>query len=278
MTITVPSESRDALMNRLTDLGCLGITDLEERIIAYFDGGCDITAVTDGLNVFREVLRESGLDPDFAFESVNLPDKDWNEIWKQNIRPIDVGGIFMLLPSWEKEQPDRINLVIETGMVFGTGHHYTTQTCLLLIKRYLNHHAKERFLDVGTGTGILAICASKLGFRDVVGVDIDPLAVDAAPGNVRLNHLSNVLIREGGITAADGAFDFIAANLLSEIILSIVPDIAARLKDTGIALLSGIMVGQEGPIITSMEQVGLKCVDKVMADIWISLVFKKQLA
>ena len=147
-----------------------------------------------------------------------------------------------------------------------------------VLANFIGRINERSILDVGTGTGILAICASKLGFRDVVGVDIDPLAVDAAPGNVRLNHLSNVLIREGGITAADGAFDFIAANLLSEIILSIVPDIAARLKDTGIALLSGIMVGQEGPIITSMEQVGLKCVDKVMADIWISLVFKKQLA
>jgi ribosomal protein L11 methyltransferase len=184
----------------------------------------------------------------------------------------------MILPSWEKEQPDRINLIIETGMVFGTGHHYTTQTCLLLIKQYMDHQAKERFLDVGTGTGILAICASKLGFRDVVGVDIDPLAVDAAPRNVSLNHLDNVLIREGGITAAEGTFDFIAANLLSEIILSIVPDISARLKDSGVALLSGIMVGQEGPIIASMEQAGLKCVETVVSDIWISLVFKKQLA
>ncbi|MBA4373102.1 MAG: hypothetical protein C0402_09620 [Thermodesulfovibrio sp.] len=274
ITITVPNESRDALVNRLTGMGCLGVTDLEERIIAYFDDKVEVVKLTEELLAFREVLKESGLDPDFTFECVNLPDKDWNEVWKKNIKPIDVAGTFLILPSWETEQPDRINLVIDAGMVFGTGHHHTTQSCLLLIKRYMDHRAKDRFLDVGTGTGILAICASKLGFREVVGVDIDPLAVDAAPRNISLNRLDNVTIREGGITVAEGTFDFIAANLLSEIIISIVPEIGARLKDTGIVLLSGIMLGQEDEVIIRMEAGGLKCFDKVIADIWVSLVFR----
>ncbi|MGC2063289.1 MAG: 50S ribosomal protein L11 methyltransferase [Thermodesulfovibrionales bacterium] len=277
VTITVPAESKDALVNRLTEMGCLGVTDLEEKIIAYFDGTCVVEVLKEGLYAFREVLKASGLDPDFAFECVNLPDKDWNEIWKKNIKPIDVAGIFLILPSWEKEQPDRINLVIDAGMVFGTGHHHTTQSCLLLIKRYMDHRAKERFLDVGTGTGILAICASKLGFREVVAVDIDPLAVEASPRNVSLNRLDNITIREGGITVAEGTYDFIAGNLLSEIIISIVPEIAARLKDSGTVLLSGIMLGQEDEVIARMEQAGLKCVEKVVADIWVSLVFRRGL-
>lgn len=274
VTITVPEESKDALVNRLNELGCLGITDLEEKIIAYFDDKSEVAVLKEGLNAFRDVLKNSGLDPDFTFDCVNLPDKDWNEVWKKNIKPIDVAGIFLILPSWEKEQSDRINLVIDAGMVFGTGHHHTTQSCLLLIKRYMDHRAKDRFLDVGTGTGILAICASKLGFREVIGVDIDPLAVEAAPRNVALNGLDNITIREGGITAADGIFDFIAGNLLSEIIISIVPEIAARLKASGTVLLSGIMLGQEDEVIVQMEQAGLKCVEKVVADIWVSLVFK----
>lgn len=182
----------------------------------------------------------------------------------------------MILPSWETEQPDRINLVIDAGMVFGTGHHHTTQSCLLLIKRFMDHRAKDRFLDIGTGTGILAICASKLGFREVIGVDIDPLAVEAAPRNVSLNRLDNVSIREGGITAADGTFDFIAGNLLSEIIISIAPEIAARLNASGAVLLSGIMVGQEDEVIAQMEKTGLKCVEKVVADIWVSLIFRPE--
>lgn len=277
VTITVPAESRDALVNRLNEMGCLGITDLEERIIAYFDSKIEVAELQEGLNAFREVLRTAGLDPEFAFECVNLPDKDWNEVWKKNIKPIDVAGTFLILPSWEKEQHDRINLVIDAGMVFGTGHHHTTQSCLLLIKRFMDHRAKDRFLDVGTGTGILAICASKLGFREVIAVDIDPLAIEAAPRNISLNKLDNITVREGGITAADGTFDFIAGNLLSEIIISIVPEIAARLRDTGTLLLSGIMLGQEDEVIAQMEQAGLKCVEKVVADIWVTLVFRRGL-
>lgn len=274
VTVIVPAESRDALMNRLYEMGCLGITDLEEKIIAYFDDTCELRRLTEELDAFRTILKTAGLDPAFTFALVNLPDKDWNEVWKKNIKPIDVGGIFLILPSWEIEQPDRINLVIDAGMVFGTGHHYTTQSCLLLIKRYMDHRAKDRFLDVGTGTGILAICAAKLGFGEVVGVDIDPLAVEAAPRNVQLNRLDTVTIREGDITVADGVFDFIAANLLSEIIIAIAADIAARLKDSGTVLLSGIMLGQEAAVIAAMEAAGLKCLDKVIADIWVSLVFR----
>lgn len=276
VAITVPAESKDALVHRLTEMGCLGVTDLEERILAYFNDACDVAVLKEGLRAFSDVLRKAGLDPAFTFEFMNLPDKDWNEVWKKNIRPIDVGGIFLILPSWETEQPDRINLVIDAGMVFGTGHHHTTQSCLLLIKRFMDHRAKDRFLDIGTGTGILAICASKLGFREVVGVDIDPLAVEAAPRNVSLNRLDNVSIREGGITAADGTFDFIAGNLLSEIIISIAPEIAARLNASGAVLLSGIMVGQEDEVIAQMEKAGLKCVEKVVADIWVSLIFRPE--
>lgn len=276
VAITVPAESKDALVHRLTEMGCLGVTDLEERILAYFNDACDVAVLKEGLRAFSDVLRKAGLDPAFTFEFMNLPDKDWNEVWKKNIRPIDVGGIFLILPSWETEQPDRINLVIDAGMVFGTGHHHTTQSCLLLIKRFMDHRAKDRFLDIGTGTGILAICASKLGFREVIGVDIDPLAVEAAPRNVSLNRLDNVSIREGGITAADGTFDFIAGNLLSEIIISIAPEIAARLNASGAVLLSGIMVGQEDEVIAQMEKAGLKCVEKVVADIWVSLIFRPE--
>ncbi len=276
VAITVPAESKDALVHRLTEMGCLGVTDLEERILAYFNDACDVAVLKEGLRAFSDVLRKAGLDPAFTFEFMNLPDKDWNEVWKKNIRPIDVGGIFLILPSWETEQPDRINLVIDAGMVFGTGHHHTTQSCLLLIKRFMDHRAKDRFLDIGTGTGILAICASKLGFREVIGVDIDPLAVEAAPRNVSLNRLDNVSIREGGITAADGTFDFIAGNLLSEIIISIAPEIAARLNASGAVLLSGIMVGQEDEVIAQMEKTGLKCVEKVVADIWVSLIFRPE--
>ncbi len=204
-----------------------------------------------------------------------MPDRDWNEVWKKNIVPLDIGGVFAIVPSWEKEQPDRINLVLDPGMVFGTGHHHSTQSSLLLIRRFMQEGSKGRFLDIGTGTGVLAIAASKLGFREVVGVDIDPLAVDAAPRNIALNRLDNIVIREGGINAAEGTFDFIAGNLLSEIIISIATEIAAKLKDSGTVVLSGIMTGQEDGVLDATERTGLKCIEKVVADVWVSLVLRR---
>ncbi|MDA8082978.1 MAG: 50S ribosomal protein L11 methyltransferase [Nitrospiraceae bacterium] len=278
ITIKVAEESKDALLARLSEMGCLGTMDAGDTdggIVAYFGEGADIAHLTEQLDGFRDVLAASGLDAALTFEAVSLPDRDWNEVWKKNIVPLDIGGVFAIVPSWEKELPDRINLVLDPGMVFGTGHHHSTQSSLLLIRRFMQEGSKDRFLDIGTGTGVLAIAASKLGFREVVGVDIDPLAVDAAPRNIALNRLDNVVIREGDITASEGTFDFIAGNLLSEIIISIAPEIAAKLKDRGTVVLSGIMTGQEDGVRDALERTGLKCIEKVVADVWVSLVCRR---
>lgn len=278
ITIKVAEESKDALLARLSEMGCIGTMDSGDAdggIVAYFGEGADIAHLTEQLAGFRRTLAASGLDAALMFETASLPDRDWNEVWKKNIVPLDIGGVFAIVPSWEKEQPERINLVLDPGMVFGTGHHHSTQSSLLLIRRFMQEGSKDRFLDIGTGTGVLAIAASKLGFREVVGVDIDPLAVDAAPRNIALNRLDNVVIREGDITASEGTFDFIAGNLLSEIIISIAPEIAAKLKDSGTVVLSGIMTGQEDGVIDAIERTGLKCIEKVVADVWVSLVCRR---
>jgi ribosomal protein L11 methyltransferase len=178
-------------------------------------------------------------------------------------------------------------------MAFGTGHHETTKRCLILIEKYatttlplregitppsppLNLRGGwvglHRFLDVGTGTGILAIAASRLGFTRVIGVDIDPLAVDAAMRNADLNRLSHIQIKEGSIADVQGSFDMIAANLMSEVLIRIAPEIASRLNTPGIAILSGMLVGQEDDVLTAMETVGLKLIEKIIDDRWISIV------
>ena len=129
------------------------------------------------------------------------------------------------------------------------------------------------FLDIGTGTGILAIAASKLGFNRVVGVDIDPLAVDAATRNVLLNQLAGVDIIEGPIDHAKGVFDMVTANLMSEILVSLAPDLASRLNSPGIAILSGMLPGEEDGVISATESHGLSLLEKVIDGRWISLVF-----
>jgi len=302
-TIRVPDISKDALLNRMSEMGCLGVTDHGNKVIAYFKDGIDVIGLRDALDSFRQVLRESGLEPDFTFDYFYLSERDWNESWKKRFIPIDVGERFSILPPWEPPGSSRIPLVIDPGMAFGTGHHETTGACLVLMERYataalppphsggfagakrenvtppsppLNLRGRwvglQSFLDVGTGTGILAIAASRLGFADIVGVDIDPLAVDAAKRNAERNRLTNIRITEGSISAVQGSFDMIAANLMSEVLIGIAAEIASHLKKPGIAILSGMLVGQEDGVLKSMRNVGLEVVEKRYDGRWVSVI------
>jgi ribosomal protein L11 methyltransferase len=160
-------------------------------------------------------------------------------------------------------------------MAFGTGHHETTRFCLATIERLSCLSDKDRFLDVGTGTGILAIAARRLGFKHATGVDTDPLAVDAATRNAVLNNFAGIEIYEGGIEKSSGLFDLIAANLLSGILISIALEIKKRMAPDAIALLSGILVGQEDNVIATFEALGLRLEEKLPDGCWISLIFRR---
>jgi ribosomal protein L11 methyltransferase len=271
-TVTAPDESKDALLNKMSEMGCLGVSETGKRIIAYFKDTHDIIQLRDGLESFKGVLEQAGLDPGFSFDYLYLSERDWNEPWKKRFIPMDVGEHLSILPPWEKRDNSRIPLIIDPGMAFGTGHHETTKTCLQMIERYSKTSPKERFLDVGTGTGILAIAASRLGFKAVVGVDIDPLAIDAAKRNAELNSLQNVDIQEGTITEVRGSFDMIAANLMSEVLISIAPEIAVRLNYSGIAVLSGMLNGQEDDVLHAMKRSGFSPIEVLVDGRWVSLV------
>lgn len=271
-TITTPDESRDALLNKMSEMGCLGMSETGSRIIAYFKDTHDIIHLRDSLGSFKNVLKQAGLDHRFSFDYLYLSERDWNEPWKKRFLPMDVGEHLSILPPWEKSDKSRHLLIIDPGMAFGTGHHETTKTCLQLVERFSKTSSKDRFLDVGTGTGILAIAASRLGFKAVLAVDIDPLATDAARRNVALNSLKNVEIREGTITGVQGAFDMVAANLMSEVLISIAPELANRLNSAGIAILSGMLKGQEDGVLDTMKGSGFIPIEVLTEDRWVSLV------
>lgn len=271
-TVTAPDESKDALLNKMSEMGCLGVSETGKRIIAYFKDTHDIIQLRDGLESFRKILKEADLDPGFSFDYLYLSERDWNEPWKKRFIPMDVGEQLSILPPWEKSVNSRIPLIIDPGMAFGTGHHETTKACLQLIERFSKTSPKDRFLDVGTGTGILAIAASRLGFKAVVGVDIDPLAIDAAKRNAELNSLQNVEILEETIPGVHGAFDMIAANLMSEVLISIAPEIASRLNCTGIGILSGMLKGQEDDVLHAIKRSGLSAIEVHVDGRWVSLV------
>jgi ribosomal protein L11 methyltransferase len=273
--VTTPEESQDALINKMSEMGAIGFVEQDGGLIGYFEPKQSPAEICNELGRFRSVLETSGLDASFSLSHNVLPEKDWNETWKKNFTPIDVGDNLTIIPSWLQSETNRIPIIIDPGMVFGTGHHETTRTCLSLIEKASKNSNKRRLLDIGTGTGILAIGAGRLGFNEVVAVDIDPLCVDAAARNVAANGLGNVEIKEGGISVSAGTFDVIVANLLSEILTEIASDLAARLHPGGTAVLSGMLTGQEDGVIQAMISSGLTFQEKIIDNKWVSLVMTK---
>jgi ribosomal protein L11 methyltransferase len=274
-TITIPEPYRDALGARLITIGSLGVEEQRDSLIAYFPETIDQEPVLKELDLLR-MLFKGLVDPvELTVEYALLPDTDWNESWKKNFTPINAGTLFTILPPWERPTTGRISLIIDPGMAFGTGHHETTRSCIVLIERYTQTVKRERFLDLGTGTGLLAIAAHKLGFITVIGIDHDPLAIEASKKNLTLNGVGSIEFLEGDITDAHGTYDMVAANLISGTLVSLAGEIASRLRTPGIAILSGILAGQDDEVAAAMEQAGLVCGERLRDGKWVSLACRR---
>jgi ribosomal protein L11 methyltransferase len=283
--IIVTSDAEEALIEKTAAMGSLGSVLDDGQLLVYFPDVLGIKELVSELTSFRAVLERAGLPGGFSFDYVFISERDWNESWKKKFQPLDLGDRLTIIPPWETEREGRINLIIDPGMAFGTGHHETTTRCLALIEHFASgtpntldqgmSMRKDAFLDIGTGSGILAIAASKMGFRKVLGVDIDPLAVDAAQRNVLQNGLDNVRILEGSVTEAEGSHDFIAANLLSEILIALAPDIVTRLNPDGILVASGMIEGQEGDVIRRTNSAGLNPCAQYLDGRWVTVVFRR---
>lgn len=275
LKLTAPAETNEYLIAMLTRKKCLGFLEEENLLTAYFTENYDMQAVVQELSIINELRKKTGMSGSITFSYTLLPDQDWNETWKKSFVPLDVGKRFTILPPWERQNQGRINLIIDPGMAFGTGHHETTRSCLVLLEQYDGRTVKERFLDVGTGSGILAIAAAKIGYKHVTGVDTDQLATDAARLNVQLNQVPHVEIREGSITEITNRFDCITANIISGVLIQLASGIAAHLEPSGIAILSGILTDQTDEVAAAMQKTGLQIRERFQDGKWISLVAEK---
>ena len=274
-TITVADTYKDTLIERLSKAGCLGVIENNDTLVAYFPQTCDIKTITDDLSLLNALLEKSGKAQGLAFVCTVIPEQDWNESWKKGFQPVDAGEHFTIIPPWEEPRAGRINVTIDPAMAFGTGHHETTRSCIVLMEKYAGKCGKESFLDLGTGTGILAIAASKLGYRRVVGIDTDPLAVDAGLLNIEINRTRDVEIREGSLAETEDTYDVIAANLISGVLVRLAAALAAHLNPGGIAILAGILTGQEKEVIEAMEHTGLTLQEIYYDGKWVSLVVQQ---
>ena len=186
------------------------------------------------------------------------PDQDWGEKWKEGLTPLAIGRVFVR-PSWiaAETPPGMVEVTLDPGMAFGTGTHPTTSLCLAAMSERLAARPGARVLDVGTGSGLLAIAARKLGAPRVVGNDNDPIAVRVALENAALNGVQvDFDLRDVG--EQPGPFDLVLANILANTLCELAPAIAAQLAPGGVVLLSGILTPQEAEVRAAYVAAGLR--------------------
>ena len=207
-----------------------------------------------------------------------LAEADWENAWKRHFFVRHVGKRLVIVPSWRRYQPKPGELVLDLdpGMAFGTGVHPTTRLCLRLLERLLPPQA--RVLDLGTGSGILAIAAARLGAASVRALDVDATAARVAEDNVARNRVqATVLVEQGELTLIDAAerFDLILANINLRVIRAVLPDLARRLSPTGLAILSGVLREHEPALQEAIQAAGLALRERRREGDWLALVVRR---
>ena len=225
----------------------------------------------------KERFAAEGIEA--KMELLGVDEEEWSTAWKKYYHPIRVGERLVIVPMWETydAQPSDVIVRMDPGMAFGTGTHETTRLVCGLIERYLV--PGQRMLDVGTGSGILAICASKLGAGECFAYDIDPVAVRVAEENCKDNDVSNVTCGVSDLLAsvdtAGGLYDFAVANIVADIIIRMAPDIGAYLKPGAYLITSGIIERYAEDVKAAMTAHGFALVETAMESDWVAMVYKK---
>ncbi len=229
------------------------------------------------MRVYLASLGALGLATAEAPTIVALANRDWAEAWREHFRPVRVGRRLVVAPPWDiPAAPDRVVVVIEPGRAFGTGHHGSTAGCLALLERVCERETPAAAIDLGTGSGILAIAAARLGIPAILAVDDDPDAVAVATANARVNGVSaQVVCRRADAAALDApAAPLVLANLLAAAHAKLAARYRRLLAPGGVLLLGGILDAEAATVRNELGKKGLAPADEVSIDGWTSQGFR----
>jgi len=272
---------------------CFSNFDCEGIVLAEEDWkDLEMTATTRGtLKVFmtelncnpievlqteREILKSRGFtDEDLGSWEIQLDEKenqDWSKKWKEKWTVTHVTDRIAVVPSWLEYTPrkDEITITLDPGCAFGTGTHQTTQLCMKAIEKYLK--VGDSMADIGTGSGILAICAKKFGASSAYGCDNDETVIDVCIENSQINGIKDIKFELGTADMVSEKFDFVCANILHNILAEIMGDLKNLMKPQARMVLSGILDEKKPVVLDAIHKHGLKIVETIRQDQWVAFV------
>ncbi|MCZ8518700.1 MULTISPECIES: 50S ribosomal protein L11 methyltransferase [Paenibacillus] len=287
------NKKRDTSLGQWYETPLNDIPEGRAVIKGYFNEGTEMGPIINELKERVEQLAEFDIDTGHpTYELQDVDDEDWANAWKQYFKPLRVSERLTIKPTWEEYTagPEEIILELDPGMAFGTGTHATTALCLRTLESVIQ--GGEEVIDVGTGSGILAIAAAKLGAKHVLALDLDPVSVSSATENTHLNgleeqitvKLSDLLgvLKENGTQAESGAsigvklpVKIVVANILAEIILMFVKDVYDALESGGTYIVSGIILPKQAVVEEALQAEGFEVTGRNVEGDWVVIIARK---
>ena len=255
-------------------------SDLESVTIkAYFPEGEDLADKIEKVrdNIERNPIEKYG----YSLGEVTILEvyeKDWAEAWKKYYKPFKVGEKIVIKPTWEEYERNNDEIIIELdpGMAFGTGTHETTILCIRALEKYVKED--DIVYDIGCGSGILSIAATKLGAKKVIGVDLDSVCVKVSNENININEVDSIVeIKKGNLLdVVEGKADIIVSNIIAEVIVDMIPSLKDYLNYDGIFIASGIILEKVEMVETQLIKQGFKILEINQIEDWASIVSIKE--
>lgn len=265
---------------QLLDDGLAAVPDLSRpATVRAYVPAIDALAAQRAVDDARRMLghlRPFELRPIGELAVRPVYEEDWAHAWKRHFPVLRVGRRLVIRPTWRRHRsaPDDVVLALDPGMAFGTGLHPTTRLCLAAIESWADEGIVRgaRVLDVGCGSGILAICAAKFDAESILAIDTDPIAVQATIANARRNHLSRRIRAErGSLPVGAPPFDLVVANLIASLLVSMASELAAAVRVGGRLLASGIFIDREAEVSKALMGAGLKLVGRSAETEWVAI-------
>lgn len=274
VSLHVPHALSEVVGAFLMDNGSAGLQTEEHadrtQLTAYFEAAPPI----DSLQRFCASVGCALGDGDVLMRRV--AEENWAENWKLHFQPHPVGERLWLCPSWDAHAPpDRIAIVIDPGMAFGTGQHATTRGCLILLERVVLTASVGRALDLGTGSGVLAIAMAKLGVPEVWAIDNDPNACAVAVANSRFNTVDARVHVGTDLAEVPRSVDLIVANLFTNLLEELAPQLAGIIRDGGSVICSGFLGEDEHRVHAAFHACGFEVADRYEEGSWITLAIHR---